>query len=166
MSEPYSQAAHKGGLFYLTSVGGRAFAGFFTNDGPSILDIVARDHVALVVCHLRRSRGSWAITKYQDEERIRLPGFTDADAIRLAGEFGILPAGFDDDDDTLRDLANRYGSRLEGVRYNMLSQDEEAAFIGSPAWSALREWAARDSETARRESSYRTYIDWFDKLQG
>jgi len=129
MPEPYSPLAIKGGLFYLTSVGHRAFAGFFTREGPSMLDVGSGDHVALVVSRLKRADRGWVITKYSDEGRIRLADFTDANAIGLAGEFGILPTGFEGDRDALLDLSRRYGTQLVGVRYNMLSDDEEEAFL-------------------------------------
>jgi hypothetical protein len=123
-----------------------------------------RCRTALVASRFKRADRGWVLTKYSDEVRIRLPDFTDADAIRLAAEFGILPTGFEGDRDALLDLARRYGTQLVGVRYNLLSDDEEEAFFGSPAWAFFREWAARDPSTAERLSDYRSHVDWFPRL--
>jgi hypothetical protein len=80
--------------FHHAAIGGLAFEGLISADGPSIACKPSRDPlsgggVALMASGLRRfapervgraaKPEGWWIVKYRDEERIFLPGFTPAD---------------------------------------------------------------------------------------
>lgn len=91
--------------FHHAIIGGLAFEGLVSAEGPSIACQPSRDPlsgggVALVVSGLRRfaperigrapQPDGWWIVKYRDEERVFLPGFTPSDIERLTAEFGLV----------------------------------------------------------------------------
>ena len=130
------------------------FDGIVAGDGP-YLSCRMNAGVALGVASLRHFQPSprrirrtpplgWWVVKYENEERIFLPGF-DRDAIRtLSDEFGLpvlTESGFDPSDSARRDY-----------------------FFTSPAWEALRQWVISHPRLAKAHATCDTYLrGWYDR---
>ncbi len=141
--------------FHKAVVGGLAFEGLVSADGPYI-SCQARDQfshggVALVVSGLRRftpTRSSgirkpdgWWIVKYEDQERVFLRGFTESDIEAIGAEFGLVPTD----------------SRECGGA---------APFLRSRAWLGLVEWVAQRPRLARKAAGWDAYLPgWVDHAQ-
>ena len=142
--------------FYKAVIGGLAFEGSVSVDGPYISclspDLLSHGGVALVVSRLRCFRPErlgggppkphgWYVVKYDHEDRFFLPGFTAPDIEAMTAEFGLAVLG---------------------------TPQHEAAvlFLRSRAWLALVEWVAKHPRLAQKAAEWDTYLPgWYTRAQ-
>jgi hypothetical protein len=141
-------------IFHQVRIGGMTFDGVLTGDGP-YLSCQTSGGVALGVCGLRHFRPvaegarhtpphGWWVVKYQDEERIFLPGFDRATIRTLSDEFG-LPV-------------------LTERGFDPFNQERRDYFFTSPAWEALRQWVTRHPRLARTHAACDPYLrGWYGR---
>jgi len=142
-------------MFHQCSIGGMAFEGIVSADGPC-LSRHTKGGVALGVSGLRqfqppesrrhRPAFGWWVVKYRDEERIALAGF-DHRAIReLSDEFGLV----------ILTECDLYAA-------DRVRQDY---FFTSPAWDALRHWVTRHPRVAKAHAACDPYLPgWYDRAR-
>lgn len=138
--------------FHRATIGGVAFEGILSGDGP-YLSCQTDGGVALGVSGLRQYQPAtetrrhvrpfgWWVVKYRDEERIGLPGFSPAAIRQLSDEFGLVI------------LAEKNPCPSDQAR--------QLYFFTSPAWDALRQWVIQYPRLAKALATCDPYLPgWY-----
>ncbi len=140
-------------LFHSATVRGTTFNGILSADGPCISCNETGAGVALGVCALRKfspdefrnqpGEFGWWLVKYDNQPRIDLTTFSDAEVERLSDSFGIALLHGD--------------SRITG-------RVRSEYFFTSPAWEGLCAWTKSHPRLAKQYAARQAYLPgWYER---